>query len=570
MKVCCSDIIDLVVRCSSIFTGHRSSEPCPDGCSMVPMRDYLTENPFGSTRIQNIFAPVYICSVSQKINALIGSLLRCNSNLLSSPEYHLQVSFAKSGEAVIEALLWPKTMKQFNLNSIENVDKAEEKIVTQKLIEEIDKTISTTTSPRILKSQFELSDQDLTNLLPDIINNQVNVGENSPLLQDPFLPSLMTILQKVPDNKENSLSSRSLLRLVRLFLLTLTEEEKNTMSTHEFLEKFWEEEVMEAEQVEDGIWRIAMINQTLYFAAEEMFRETVFQFHDFPMAGLYHFALSCALSQEDKKIILKRLQIKDCFTLPFNVMILKAFKCPIIVEPVNGSYSWDLKGMNEKLEYIEPVDVPFHSDVSLIEAISLSDKKIVVKSSRSFSYVSSGPERLLPVKKVDTWTDKCYTIEGNDLSYYEEQNNMISRYFSRQNGKLLLAEFTTNYEYPGEEKAAKLIHLYREKIDAIPNSEEKSSVVENERFPELIFTGDEDIVVLRKKAKILKTSSFDQDSYESKFSTVLLFYFPINSIDEMTEDVVERYFDERCTDDRSVSKVKRNQNTFIKQYRALE
>ncbi len=469
---------------------------------------------------------------------------------------------------MIKGLIWPDFVKQINLDLMVNTDKEEERSRMLKLIEDIDKTIATTVSPQILKSQFGLSDEDLANLLTDIENNQVQLGEDSQLSQDPFLPSQMTILQMVPEKIENYHSSRILLRLVNQYLLTLTEDERDTMSTKEFLEKFWEEEVEEAEQVENGIWRIALINQTLYFAVEEKFTEIASQFNVFPMSALYHFALSCAISKEERKIILKRLQIRDCYTLPFNLMMMKAFKCQTIVEPVSGHHCWYLETMNQKDPEQELVmDIPFHSETSLTEAISLSDKKIVVKASRSFVYVSSGPERLLPVKIVDTWTEDCYTIDGNDSAYFEEQKNMITRFFGRLNGKLLLSEFATNYQYPGEEKAVKLSNLYRGKLDEIPISAEKSSVVDNEHFPDYIITGDDDVMVLRKKSKILKTSDFDPDSYEEKFSSVLLYYFPLNSLEDMTAEAVNRFYDERCNDDPSLSKVTRNKAKFIEKYR---
>ena len=472
---------------------------------------------------------------------------------------------------MIKGLIWPDIVKKININSMGNTDNEEAKSQMKQFVEDIDKTVSTTTSPMILKSQFGLSDQDVANLLPDIKTSQVQVGIDSQLLEDPFLPSQMTILQTVPEKYENYQSSRSLLRLVHQYLLTLTADERDSMSTKEFLEKFWEEEVEEAAQVENGIWRIALINQTIYFASEEKFLELADQFHDSPMGELYHFALSCASSNDDRKIILKRLRIKDCYTLPFNPMIMKAFKSQTIVEPVFGQYCWHLDTVNpEDNEHEqEPVTIiPFHSEVTLTEAISLSDKKIVVKASRSFVFVSSGPERLLPVKKVDTWSEECYTIDGNDFTYFEEQKDMISRYFNRQNGKLLLSEFATNFQYPGEEKALKLSHLYREKVDEIPISADKSSVVGNEQFPEFIITGDDDVMVLRKNAKILKTLDFDPESYEEKFSCVLLYYFPLNSLDDMTEEVVERLFDERCANDPSFSIVKKNEAEFIKKYRS--
>ena len=143
---------------------------------------------------------------------------------------------------------------------------------------------------------------------------------------------------------------------------------------------------------------------------------------------------------------------------------------------------------------------------------------------------------------------------------------MISRYFSRQNGSLLLAEFATQYEYPGAEKAKKLFNLYQGKLEHIPLAS-SASVVSAEGLPDYIITGLEDVVTRRKKTKILKSPYFDQDSYEATFSDVLLFYFPLVSLDDLTRERVEIFNDERCDDDHEVSKVKWNKRQFIKNYR---
>ena len=557
-----------------IYLGHSSSEPCRVGCSKVPLKAYLAENNFNQIKIMNKFAPTYLCSVSQKLNSLVSDLLNCNSSNLRSSEYHLQVSFGPSGEAIIIGLLWPTFVKQFNLLAFGSFDKTETKLIKQKLVEDIDKAVATSTDVRILKSQFGLPNEDLNNLLEVIRNNQVLLGEGSNnLLEDPFLPSLMTLVQEVPDSDENYQSSRSLLRLVRQYMSALTVEERDALTTEEFLEQFWEEEIEEAELIDVGIWKIVTPTQDLYFGAEDKFNEMAKQFHDSPMAALYHYALSCEISSQDCQIILKRLKIKDCYTLPYNIMMMKAFKSQIIVTPVHGSFGWRLQNMIQNSangdDIVQPTqEVPYHSEISLIEAISQSDKKKHVKSSRSCEFISSGPERLIPVKRVGEWTDTCYTIDGNDFTYFEEQRNMISRYFSRQNGNLVLAEFATIYQYPGEDKAVKLFNLYHGKINDIPM--ESTSSVTNEPLPDFIITGHEDVMVKRKKAKILKVKDFDKGSYEDKFSRVLLYYYPLNSLDDMTEQSVERLYDERCDENQELSKIEKNYVQFIKQYRDKE
>ena len=234
----------------------------------MPLETFLDENNFESKNIFNRFGPTYLTAVSQKMRSLVGDLLRCKSSTLCSSEYHLQLSFCQSGEAVITGLLWPDIMREVNLKSIGDNKGEELKASKKRLVEDIDRTVATTTEPRILKSQFDIQDQNLGVLLAVIEKNQVLAGSDSPLAENPFWPSLMTIVQEVPDNLANYQSSRSILKLVRHYMLTLSEEERNQMTTKELLENFWEEEVEEAVKVEEGIWKIVTPYQSLFFAVE--------------------------------------------------------------------------------------------------------------------------------------------------------------------------------------------------------------------------------------------------------------------------------------------------------------
>ena len=69
-------------------------------------------------------------------------------------------------------------------------------------------------------------------------------------------------------------------------------------------------------------------------------------------------------------------------------------------------------------------------------------------AARKPAMVSPGPSKMLLLKKVPEFKESCFQVDGLVGTFFETQPTIVSRYFSRLNGKnMLLAEFAIFFDY---------------------------------------------------------------------------------------------------------------------------
>ena len=192
--------------------------------------------------------------------------------------------------------------------------------------------------------------------------------------------------------------------------------------------------------------------------------------------------------------------------------------------------------------------------------MSLSDSRIRnVKVSSSVEYLYTGPDFKTLFKKVDQKTDKSYVVDGQNV-FLELQESVITKYFKRLNGMdLLLCEFFAWFDFVGEEKSESLFEVYGEKIDKIEDSSD-TTLMEKEMVPELVLCDNNNVFQKRRKPKILQFTDFDAESYEYRYSQVILFGHNINFEDLTKEFVDQKYGD---TDENGENLLKRNRKRFL-------
>ena len=109
---------------------------------------------------------------------------------------------------------------------------------------------------------------------------------------------------------------------------------------------------------------------------------------------------------------------------------------------------------------------------------------------------------------------------------YNLMVDAIARHFNRQNTSdgLLLSETSSWYDYAGEEKSRELVETYRN--CEIPISD-TPSVCSNTNLPEFILCTNGDVLMKRKKRKLLSVPT-PKTVREFRYSKSLLF-LPIRS-----------------------------------------
>ena len=243
-------------------------------------------------------------------------------------------------------------------------------------------------------------------------------------------------------------------------------------------------------------------------------------------AGLYHYCLSC--SKKQFSVVMRRTRIQDCFILPYNGLILKAIQNKVHILPIQTvDEFWKMEEKYEDcLENLDTTEIsPYlgnHTVASLPELYALADPvKIRDIYSTPIEYVALYEDAKPKFKKVKVPNESTFECPG--FGYYQELSNNIQRHVGRLNAEnLLLVETTLWYDKVRGLEASKIYELYQDRITSIPSGDIVG--IYGEKLPEYILCGNQHILKLRKKRKVLKVPDFIPLSKEEKFSKIMLFF----------------------------------------------
>ena len=482
----------------------------------------------------------FIACIHQKLEAL-KSLVQCPSSILRSKEFHFNIHFTQTGMAIIRGVVWPTFFEELNyLRLLHGVNSAEVLGLEQEMIEKIDKALSTSTDKVVIQEQFEISENAAETLLTFVQENQIHIEDDSVQSSDNLpLPSLKTLLKKVPEIEENIRTSLRFRKKMQKCLQEVSAYDKRILTTEEYLQKVWDNHLDSSHLIDRRIWRIIIDGEEFNFHMEPRLRALNAEFGD-NIGGAYHFALGCVSASESFSVVLRRLRLVECYTDSYSPIFLKAFASPISMEPLNGMGSVDWK-LNQETMGESTVNIEGHKEISIVEAVSLMDtRKNRLCSSRSTEFVFSVQNKHIYLKKVPENNDQCYKIDGFENIFYEKQNNMITRYFMRINGQeMILSEFATNYDYVGQTQSEELYKIYHDKLDSIKESPSDKSVI-GKCFPDIIICSNKDIMKRRKNFKILTYPNLMEEN-DVKYSKTLLYYYPLKSVEDLTTSLDDLY-----------------------------
>ena len=516
-----------------IIVGHSAAEDCGQNCRKVKLQEYMQT-------FEGKSAPsTFLACIHQKLEAL-KSLIQCPASNLCSKEFHFNIHFTQTGMAVIRGVLWPAFLEEINyLRLLHGVNSDEVLRLEQEITDKIDKVLSTSTDKVVIREQFEISENAAETIFTLVQENQIHIEDDS--LQSPNvpLPSLKTLIKMVPGIEENIRTSLRFRKKMQKCLQELSAHHKRILTTEEFLQQIWDNNLVSSHLIDRRIWKIIIDEEEFDFYIEPRLRAMNDEFGD-NIGGAYHFALGCASASESFSIVLRRLRLVECYTDSYSPIFLKAFASPMSMEPLNGMGSVDWK-LQQETRGESTVKIEGHKEISILEAVSLVDsRKCRLCSSRSTEFVFSVQNKHIYLKKVPENNDQCYKIDGFENIFYEKQNNMITRYFMRINGQeMMLSEFATNYDYVGQTQSEELYKIYHDKLDSIKESPSDKSVI-GKCFPDIIICSNKDIMKRRKNFKILTYPNLMEEN-DVKYSKTLLYYYPLKSVEDLTTSLDDLY-----------------------------
>ena len=522
----------------NLFPEHDSSSACREDCPKITLAEYVEQN--GGPSVPDM--GTYISSVEKLVNSYISNVIKSPASSFSSETYHFVISFATDGHIKMEGLVWPRCFEEYNLIPLdETISPDRAKDIKLDILQKVKSCISASSNIRLIRSQFCQNNETEAPVLHKLIEaHQIHIckSEDCSRCNDPPLPSLECKFKKVPESPENIPTCIRFLKIMKRILLSMSIEDIKSTATVEWLQEVWEEHVEISEPVEPDLWRIKFQSEDFYFKIDDGIAQLL-EKYDESFTALYQYAIG--VDEEDTdSIILRRLNLLDCYTACYSPLYLKAANSNIEIE-VSNKFSMSRKWQFENPDNMSCIGFGLHSHIKtpLSEVFAQVDmNKLQTRSSHPTQYVFVGSEPSVLLKKVQKMEDDCFHVEGTN-NMYQVQQTMVTRYFQRMNGEsILLCELSCYYDYCGQ-KSEEIYQAYGDKLERIPTSDYNS--VDGRKLPQYILCQNKDCLIIRKKPKVLMYKSFEADTFDYRYGQVLLFTAQ-RSYEDLTPAVVEEQY----------------------------
>ena len=522
-----------------VHTTHKSNVHCVEDCPTVDLAEYILNHEDIISTLLKKHVATYVSSAHQKLNCWGKHIIGASSSSMYAEDFHLSIRFDLRGAAFIEGLIWPIHMSVFNESIAQNIE-----IDDDSLVSFLDNVVVATTDLHYIMSTFQYSESEAKKIV-ELVEKYQNKNLAS-ADSKAELPSLYTIVQHKPLDSRNHEVSK---RWRNLFLSKLVELDPTTheMSSLEWLEQIWGNVTLIDISYDTKRLDVTIENEqyTFYFETRLV---SLLEKYD-TLTAVYHFALMCCNENDEYNVILKRLKIKDCYTTEFNPFFLKAAESRIFVKPIKGMK------MYERVSNVASAPANFncevnpslyftHREISVAESVSLCDfRRKRVNSSTIVEKVNTNRKRPILFKKMgerDRAENQINVVNGPGGEYVLAKS-LITKHFSRLNGKeLLLCETACWYDDIGKERSKKVTEQYTN-IDCIPSSNTPCVVDGHKFLPEFLLLSCGRVLKKRLVPKVLSYPMFEEHSFKYMYSKLLLFA-PLDREEDLHHANVQDYF----------------------------
>ena len=514
-----------------VHINHLADQDCDDSCVKVKLEDYLPGILDLST-IETQFLGTHLSSIQLKMHSFVRNFLKSPNSNLSSENFSIRINYQPDGKILLTGFTWPRVLDQLNNEFANYPSKTVKQEIIKEAIKFIDSNISVSTKSSDIQSQFDVSEYeagkiaDLSKKVQAHYCGQLSCKSCS----NPGLPSLKTAFTLCPDSEFSQnidASFRFREYMIQKFKF-MDSESRRSKSTKEWLTETLSC-VKGITDDERRTWRINVDGNLVTFLVDKRLMELLEDYHDEEMLALYQYSLCCRDFNESFQVILQTKYVRDCYTKPYQVDLLKAFESELEVCLVNGYLKQrEIECSEQHNLDIPPLDDQFkmtHRVISLGEAYSLLDRNLErTSNSTSHEHISANPERKLFFKKVMEKNEDTFQAEGQH-GYFEKQRSNIEKYLDRRNGShVTLTEFCSNYDFTGREESRQICKLFSKNEEVtINDSELKSAYDPDKCLPELIVTSQGEVMKIRTKPKVITYPQF-ADSDKEMYRRVLMFY----------------------------------------------
>lgn len=525
----------------AVHKGHQADEECGVNCSKYYLHDVADFEELSTCKLHKMFLSTYICDVDLKLKELVKQFFKCSSFELSSSNYEIQVNFNQDQEAQIIGVFWPEFFKDLNILPVSHDQDCKVETEKQALVD-LDRCTTTTNDPRELSRNFNFSKEDAESIAQMVNKHQLHMcrrGTCTNCSSAP-LPSLRTAFSR-PCKVENLTPVKQFHFKMKNLFTNLAEEKVISSSTEQWLEEIYSNRVLESNAEGGKWWKIKIDDQTFKFFLEESLQTLISKYGSDNLLPFYQFVIECYEDSQDNRIILKRTALISSYIVPYNPTLLLTFSSRVLVKPFEGIAKFEMLKSFVSEEEEDFTEKDGHRIMPIIEALSLMDpNKFKFTSSQSSQYINCGPDVRPTFMKVSLPTDTSFQLQGS-RDHYEVQTTFLKRYFMRRNGlRLFLCEVASHYDYAGKEKSEEKLKVFDNRLDLIPDSQDKA-LVEELFLPEILVMENGDVLVKRKNMKILSYPAFDEESLKYKHVMLMLFSMHGHS-DGIPSDQIETLY----------------------------
>ena len=477
---------------------HDNSVDCK--CNEEDLTDmmvYLETAPFNISSLYKKHVGTIVSAAHQTFDSFVKDIIGAPGSLLFSENFYFVLCFKETGHSSIVGCLWPKELNAVNIDIASNSGKFSDKAAILKFVEQ---NLCAFSDDSILRSTFKLSEREAEKLASKVLKNQHDLGF------EPELPSLETDVKVKCSAIQNAKAAREIRQYMKERLNSLTDQEKNSLSTIDWIDGVLENITADIEDEEENLIVTIDNEKEHTFKIDERMLVLLDKFNNNPLYAIYQYSLTCSDKNDNSMVVNKRPSVKDCFTRVFNPFILEACGSSMCISLVNNPVNFEnFMSFSKQIsvgEGITRTDLLLtHRLVNVAEALSLVDKsKKRVKSSSPSQFVNVKPNRPVLVKKAVVQSPNSYKLDGSN-EYYDIVPDYILRHFNTMNGNHLLVETCLWYKYIGEEESKKVFELYEGRLDMIPNSEVES--VLGGALPKFLLCNNGDVLQIRKHSQVL-------------------------------------------------------------------
>ena len=487
----------------------------------------------------------FVSSLFQRCSNFVQHIVKNQSTEIRSTDFYFRTSFDRNGNACVNGVMWPLKLNEIN-KELHDLSYCSDNISEETKMQTFNffaRNLSTSSNQSELQDQLDLSEDEAADVLELVNTYQKNLHRN-----DPPLPTLCYMWCDYESFNPNKYSAETLKGFMIRNLMNLSIEEKENLSTLE-----WISSLEIKLQVNNTSIHVELPEESIEFRKDDKLTAKLKEFKQDQLLstwsdfiGLYHYCISIS---NEELVVTKRTKIIQCFTNMFNPFILRAVRSPVEVVPVYGNFRTkfnclylaneeSMSNSNAALSALSS-----HSEISLSELFQRIDsRKGQIESSRSVQFVNSSPNRTQLFRKIEKRdrSENSFTCEGNNEEFFDKVFDVVNRHNDRINGQqLLLVETASYYNIMEKEKAEIYFDTFYDKLESVPEDDRYNhkSIVNGKPLPKYILCKSKQVLELKKTRSIVAYPKFDEGTYESRFSRVLLYYPLEAGVDPKTIDI---------------------------------